>query len=312
MTVITDWTSDKAAAFGRETLQFHHGLHQRPMFSDDALAEMLDRYPRERLGVFTMGHDLKDWRSWRRGVADRLSGAELMQAVRNGRIWLNLRHANEHLPEYAALCEEVFADKEAHVAGLRTFRRDLGILISSPSALVFYHLDVPLSSLWQIRGSKRIWFYPRREPFVADEQIERFVTQEAEGQFPFQPEWDAAAKMIELNPGDMVTWAQNAPHRVENGDMVNVSLSMEFMTPAAVFRANIMYANALLRRRFGATPKIQERPGPVALGKLAIARAAKASKRRKKVYRPILPPTFTLDPAEPGVLQPPPMLQAAE
>ena len=311
MTVITNWSAETAAAFGREVLPMRHGLHERPMFSDAALEAMLDRYPRQRLGVFTMGHDLVDWRSWRRGTADRLTGAELMAAVRQGRIWLNLRHANEYLDEYGELCEEVFADKEAHVTGLRTFRRDLGILISSPGAMVFYHLDVPLSSLWQIRGTKRIWFYPRREPFVADAQIEKFVTQEAEGQFAYDPSWDAAARMLELNPGDMVTWTQNAPHRVENGDMVNVSLSMEFMTPQAVFRANILYANAMLRRHAGiAHPKVQERLGPVAAAKLLVARAAKAS--RKKAYKPILPPTFALDPAEPGVLQPPPMLQAAE
>src|ERR1700733_10919826 len=114
--------------------------------------------------VLPMGHDLVDWRSWRRGTADRLTGAELMAAVRQGRIWLNLRHANEYLDEYGELCEEVFADKEAHVKGLRTFRRDLGILTPSPGAMVFSPLDVPLSSLWQIRGTKRIWFYPRREP----------------------------------------------------------------------------------------------------------------------------------------------------
>ena len=54
MSIISDWTDDKAKAFGRENLVFQHGLHQRPMFDDEGLARLLDQYPRDQLGVFTM------------------------------------------------------------------------------------------------------------------------------------------------------------------------------------------------------------------------------------------------------------------
>jgi len=298
-TVISDWSKDKAAMFGRDTVQFRHTLHERPMFSDEALVDVLDRYPRERLGVFTMGHDLVDWTSWRRGDATGMSGRQLMDAVEAGRIWLNLRETNAYLPEYAALCDEITLEKERH---LRTslFKRDLGLLISSPDAMVFYHLDVPLTSLWHIRGEKTVWFYPRAEPFVSDETIEKCVTKEAEGQFAFRPEWDASAQIIDMKPGDMITWAQNRPHRVQNGPTVNVSLSMEFMTQGALARANVLYANAELRKRFGARPKVQDRIGPPMLAKLALARAIKASQAGRHAYRPILPATFALDPAQPG------------
>jgi hypothetical protein len=301
---IANWTEDKIAAFGSRTLAFRHTLHTRPMFCDGALIDVLDRYPRERLGVFTMGEDLVDWTSWRRGEADALTGAQLLAAVKAGRLWLNMRNADTYLPEYLALCDEIAADKEAHVPGLRTFRRDLGLLISSPRTQVFYHLDVPLTSLWHVRGEKRIWFYPRAEPFVSDEQIERFVRQEAEGQFPFQPAWDAAAEILDLAPGDMVTWAQNVPHRVANGPMMNVSVSLEYMTAPAALRANVIYANGLIRRRLGLRPKVQEKVGPTALAKVALARGVKAA-RGRRAYKPILPARFSLDPARPGVLQPP-------
>ena len=285
-TVIADWTDRNAAAFGSDVLPFRHVLHQRPMFSDTALAEVLDRYPRDKLGVFTMGVDLTDWRSWRRGEAGDLSGAELMQAVSAGRLWLNLRHANQHLPEYAALCAEICEDKERHVPGLKTLRRDLGLLISSPRAHVFYHLDVPLSSLWQVRGHKRIWFYPRSEPYVADAQIERFVRRQAEGQLAFRPEWDAAARALDLKPGDMV----------------NVSLSLEFMTPAALFRADVLYANGLLRQYLGWNAGVQTDWGPAAAAKLAIAGVAKAARRWRKP-RPILPACFMVEPPPPEIEQ---------
>lgn len=299
--IITDWTDEKAQAFGKDSVSFAHSLHERPMFSDEALAAVLDRYPCESLGIYTMGEDLMDWRSWRRGESAGLSGDKLMEAMKAGRLWLNLRYTNEHLPEYDALCAEMCADQERKVPGLRTFRRDLGLLISSPKAQVFYHLDVPMVSLWQVRGTKTVWLYPRQEPYVPDEHIERMVMRETEGQCAFRPEWDQAAEAVELTPGKAVAWPQNVPHRVANADMVNVSLSLEYMTPAALFRANLFYANALLRRNLGVRrPKVQSRPVPAALAKLALARAVKIAAKTRKTSKTILPATFVVDPGQPG------------
>ena len=303
MTVITDWTTEKAKAFTRENLAFSHRLHERDLFSDEGLADLLDRYPREKLGVFTMGEDPADWRTWRRGTPGSLRGAELLEAAGAGRIWLNLREANRWLPEYAALADEIFADKAAHAPHARTFKRDLGVLISSAQAQVFYHLDVALVSLWQIRGEKRVWVYPPCAPFVTDEDLEAIVLKETAEQFDFDPAWDSAAEVHDLKPGAMVTWRQNAPHRIENGPMLNVSLSLEFMTAEALMRANVIYANGLLRRTLGARPKVHAGFGPPALAKVAVARAAKALGLPRPNPR-LLPPTFRLDAAKPGALPP--------
>jgi hypothetical protein len=303
MSVITDWTDEKSAAFTRENLTFRHGLHERAMFTDEGLAGLLDRYPRDKLGVFTMGEDPVAWETWRRGAAGNLSGAQLLEAAKAGRIWLNLRETNHHLEDYAALSDEIFADKLAHAPHARTFKRDLGVLISSANAQVFYHLDVALVSLWQIRGRKRVWVYPVAEPFVSDEALERIVLKETAEQFAFDPAWDAGAEVHDLTPGAMVTWKQNAPHRIENGPMLNVSLSLEFMTPAALMRANVIYANGLLRRRLGARPKVHAGFTAPAVAKLAVARAAKALKLQRPNPR-VLPTSFTLDATRPGTLLP--------
>jgi len=301
MGVITDWTAQKARDFSKANIAFEHGLHRDPMFSDQGLASLLDRYPRDKLGVFTMGEDPVDWKSWRKGSAGDLSGAELLEAAMAGRIWLNLRHANDYLPEYAALEETIFADKK-RATGVRTFKRDLGVLISSANAQVFYHLDVPLVSLWQIRGQKRVWVYPVADPYIGDEQLERIVLKETAEQFAYDPAWDAGAEVYDLTPGKMVTWRQNAPHRIENGAMLNVSLSIEFMTPAAVMRANVLYANGALRKH-GHRPQVQTAPHPAALAKVAYARGLKAV-GAARTFEKKLATTFTLDPERLGQLQP--------
>lgn len=291
--VIANWSADRIEGFETSIVRFRHTLADRPLFTDAGLIGVLDRYPREAMGVFTMGDDLEDWRSWRRGAANGLDGAALLEAVKQGRLWLNLRHANEHLPEFAALCDEISAEKEAHFT-TRILNRDLGLLISSPNARVFYHLDVPLSSLWQVRGVKRIWFYPRGEPFVDPAWLERCVHGTAEGQMPFATDWDAQAQTFELTAGDMVTWPQNMPHRVDNGPMMNVSVSMEFMTPEARLRANVLHANGVLRTALGWTPRVQDRAGPALAAKLVVASAHKAWTARRKA-QPVLPETFTVE-----------------
>jgi hypothetical protein len=302
MSVIHDWTPEKAEAFGRETVRFAHGLHERPMFADEGLIEVLDRYPREKLGVFTMGENPVEWRTWRRGAAPDLSGEELLEAVRRGRIWLNLREVNHHLEPYADLAGEIFGDIEA-AAGVKTFRHDVGLLISSPNAQVFYHLDATPVTLWQIRGEKRMWVYPRQAPFVTDEEIERIVLREQAEQFPYRPEWDDAAEVVEMLPGVMVSWPQNAPHRLVNGPMVNVSLSIEYLTPAAMMRANVIYANGVIRRRLGARPRLADGYTAANLAKFGLARAAKALKLQKEVSTKA-PPSFRLAASRPPPLSP--------
>jgi len=297
--VVLDWTAEKARAFGSEVLAFRHGLHERPMFSDEGLVEVLDRYPREKLGVFTMGDDPVAWRTWRRGSAEGLTGAQLLEAVARGRIWLNLREVNGALESYAGLAREIFGDIEAATGG-KTFRHDVGLLISSPGAQVFYHLDACPVTLWQIRGEKRMWCYPRQAPFVTDEEIERIILRETAEQFAYKPVFDHGAAVVEMTPGVMASWPQNAPHRLVNGPMLNVSLSIEYLTPAAAMRANVIYANGLLRRRLGARPRLAEGVTAGNVAKFGLARAAKAM--GMKTARPAarLAPAFRLDAAAPG------------
>lgn len=300
--MIARWTPNEAEAFTRKSVVLDHELHERPMFDDAGLEQLLDRYPRGELGVFTMGEDPRAWQTWRRGAAGRLTGGQLLDAAKSGRIWLNLRKTNDHLPEYAALAEEIFREKEANVPGLRTFKRDLGMLISSADAQVFYHLDVPLVSLWQLRGQKRVWVYPVADPYVGAEQLERIVLRESAEQFAFDPAWDTGAEVFDLTPGKMVSWKQNAPHRIENGPTLNVSLSIEFMTPTALARANVIYGNGILRRRVGVRPDLADGLTPANLGKLALARAAKALNLQAPHER-TLPLTFNLELETPGVRQ---------
>ncbi len=299
------WTPEHQKRFTRDNLLFNHDLHTSELFSDDALIALIDRFPREGVEVFTMGYDPTNWKQWffgRRCNLDGsdLDGRQLMEGVRSGRLWLNLRKVNHHDPAVGTLCDRLFEEISAKT-GISTLKPDLGLLISSPNAHVFYHLDIPLVMLWQIRGVKTVYLYPPQAPCVADTALEGIALRESDEQMPFDRAFDRLAFVHDLKPGEMLTWVQNAPHRIVNRDMVNVSLSIEFMTPKAIWRANLIYANGLLRRWFGLKPQLASRNLWLEPLKIAYARIIKLAGGYKGNKSP-LKASFHLDASRPGAI----------
>ncbi|MEP7209944.1 MAG: hypothetical protein ABI740_03825, partial [Alphaproteobacteria bacterium] len=70
---------DAAARLGHGLVSATHRLHRSHDWSDAKLAALLDAYPRDKLGVFLTADDPCDPKSWRRGRAGDLSGAELVK-----------------------------------------------------------------------------------------------------------------------------------------------------------------------------------------------------------------------------------------
>lgn len=293
--ILTDWNDETAATMTKAPIVTTHNLHKRPMFSDDGLADILDRYPREAINLYTMDNSQEGAKeSFRRGLAGDLSGKEILEAVERGMLWVNLRKVNDVDEAYNELCDEMFGEIDARTPGLKTLKRDVGVLISSPNARVFYHLDIPLVTLWQIKGEKKVYIYPTGAPYAREEQIESVVLGETEEEIDYDPAFDADAKIVDLKPGMMTSWPQNAPHRIDNGNFVNVSLSCEFMTVPGLVRANALYTNGVLRRRYGKLPEIAN-DGPAKLySKAALARVMKLAGSRQTFKKPV-EPSFVID-----------------
>ena len=305
MTLI-NWTPETQRAFTKENLLLTHNIADSELFSEEALIALIDRYPRDSVEVFTMGYDqtvFGEWYLGRKTAKDgtELDGRALMEAVKHGRLWLNLRRVNHSDPAVGELCERIFAEV-AEKTGTHNLKTDLGLLISSPNAHVVYHLDMPMVMLWQVRGVKKVYLYPADAGFFTDRQIEGIALRESDENLPYDPAFDDKAMIHDLKPGEMLTWPQNAPHRIVNGDMVNVSLSIEFMTPRALWHANVIYANGLLRRLFGLNPSVAKSPKLLEPFKIVFARAYKLVSGGFKGHKSPLKPAFSLDPKRPGTI----------
>lgn len=280
--IFTDWQPVHAELFGRHTVKLGHSLAGSALFSDEALARLIEATPRADYHVATVDPASHDPRSRREGAIDGLTGREVIEAVRRGYIWLNLRNPQAHVPAYKALLEAIYGELEAR-QGTATFKQRMTILISSPGMKVGYHCDVPGQSLWQLRGSKRVFVYPNTAPFLPQADLERILIGEAhEVSLAYEPWFDRHAQVIELEPGSMVTWPHNAPHRVENHDCLNVSLTTEHWTAALRNAHAANYANGILRSRLGLRRLSQSTASATFYPKLGLAAAWKLAGLQKQ------------------------------
>jgi len=300
LTLVVRLSAAGKADFGLRPLVASHNLHQHELFSDAALIDLLDHFPRQHLYALTMGDDLTRTDDNRLALHDGVSGAELLRAVKNGRLWLNITRVDRADARYRTLIDQLYAQLAAQVPGFLPVASQGTLLVSSPHALVYYHADGPASALWHIRGRKRIWIYPALdERYVQRELLEDIFAGVRHEYLPYENAYDQAAVVYDLEPGQWATWPQNAPHRVTNLDSVNVSLSTEHFTRESRRRARVYTANRFFRTRLGLRNLSARENGPAALMKTVIHRlASKAGLDPLQIKRHV--PSMRVDPDAPG------------
>lgn len=252
--IFSDWQAKHTQLWGKQPLRLHHTLHDCDLFSLGALADLIDAYPRQHYSLMKVGDRNAD-KIWLESGGERLKGSDVIREIREGRLWLNLRRANDVDTRYAALLDRMFDEIGGHVADQDGFpERSLGILISSPDAQVYYHADLPNQSLWQVSGRKRVFVYPSAEPFISGEDLERISLFEVEVDMPYATWYDEHAVVFDLEPGEMLHWPLNAPHRVENLGDLSVSITTEYWSKACSRKYRLNMANGAMRRIFGISP----------------------------------------------------------
>lgn len=261
--------------FGQGTVRGEHSLMPDRLFTDRALIRLLDHFPRDRLFAFHTGTDPSRLEENLNADHQGISGAELLRAVQRGRLWLNLTRVDRADDRFRALIDSLYLSLAQMFPGFRPLRSQGTLLISSPGALVYYHADAPASVLWQLHGEKCVRVYPAQHPaFLQREHLEDIFAGVRHEYLPYRAEWDVAAEAHTLQPGDWISWPQNAPHRVTNGDSVNVSLATEHFTAEGLRRHQVYLANRFLRTQLGAQGLSVREQGLPMHGKIWLRRVA--------------------------------------
>lgn len=292
---LTHWEPQNSELWYNQPIRVGHRLHNLRLFSTNALAELIESYPREDYSIIHMGPQGTDRKFWREGDLTGLSGHEVLEAISKGRLWLNLRQTNLIDNRYNAILGSVFAELEQNVPGLNTFNRKCGILISSPLAQVYYHADLPGQLLFQIAGRKRIYFYPPSQPFLKPEHLEHIAVYGIEVDIPYDNWYDQYAHVYDLEPGQMVHWPHNAPHRVENKDCLNISMTVEYWSEPIRRTNMVIRANGIMRYRFGWIPTSSSISGSLFWGKAVFQKMLRDTSWMKKQKAGRRPVEFRLD-----------------
>lgn len=295
--VFSRWQPEHCKLWGKVAVNLRHRLTDHPLFTEDAIGRLIESYPREHYQL--MQPAVVPNGGSRDGDLDGVNGETALAAIAKGRMWINMREVNRVDGRYAALMREIFGEIRETVPGFRTLSETIGILVSSPNSQTHYHADLPGQSLFQIRGRKRLYLYKPTEPFISRQQIERITISRKEF-IAYEPWFDDHAQVFELEPGDMIHWPLNAPHRVDNHDCLNVSMTMEFFTPEIRRRHIVNRANGIMRI-LKMDPKSAAITGPNFYAKAALQRILRdtplVKKRDEMTARR---PTFRPDPTSPN------------
>lgn len=298
--ILTEWRPEWTRMWGREPMCLPHRLHTSPLFSLESLASLIERYPAEHYALVLTSKGAGDARRWREGSIAGASGRAVIETISRGSMWLNLRQVATVDSRYARLLEGIYQEFASHLPGFEPTSLNMGILISSPMARVHYHADLPGQSLWQIRGSKRVYLYPNRPPFLTAEAIEDIAYAGLEFKLGYDPEFDSHAHVHDLVPGQMLTWPLNAPHRIENHDCVNISVTTEHWTDEIRRSQQVNMANAVLRHRLGVRHNGRAMAGPSYWAKAALQAAWRRTSMARAAQQRERPIDFELRPGSPN------------
>ena len=260
-----NWSQQDYQHFGRKNQLLKHNYHQSELFSDAALEALLDNYPRKWLQCYTMGTNPEHHRDWTPvHIADR-SGAEIIEALHKGRFWVNLIHIDKYNDDYASLISGMY-DKIgkncSHISNIRSSFSAL--LISSPGVQVYCHLDTDANMLWHLKGVKKAWVYPADDPrFTPQNYIEEIVAEERHENIPYEKWFDKHAFHAELHAGDVVSWPQHSPHRIENIGL-NVSLTTSYASKESRRLIGVHGANHHFLKKWGIKKRSIETKGLIA------------------------------------------------
>jgi hypothetical protein len=230
--------------------------HEVPTYlaSDEALIHLLDRYPAELFDINRYTYDGDGRVSLATGTRGEASGREVLQAIKGGELWVNLRSCEDAHPGLWAEVMRAFGQLQPELGvakkGLGAARKMTGqLILSSPATRVPFHFDAAGVVLFHLRGVKRVWVYPTTEAFLPQAEMEKVIMRTTTEELPYQRIMDGAAWRFDIAPGQALTWPLYAPHRVENQEGLCVSLSMDYQTWASRITTGAHRANGVLRSR---------------------------------------------------------------
>jgi len=257
-----------AAAYPDRPTTLSHDLVGHALLGLEALAVLAERMPAAsveyNLGKLPLGVRPEDTPS------NGLTLGETIRTIETNGSWAVLKNV-ERDPAYAALLDAALGELEPIVAA-RTgpmLHREAFIFLSSPGSVTPFHMDPEHNILLQIMGTKTMTIFPARDKALVPARQSEDFHGGGHRNLEWQDGFKARGTAFPLAPGDAVHVPVKAPHFVENGPAVSVSLSVTWRSERSVAEGELHSFNALLRKRGLPTGTVSDRPERQGLRRLA-------------------------------------------
>ncbi|MGE4324246.1 MAG: cupin-like domain-containing protein [Sphingobium sp.] len=248
-----------AAAYPDHSIKLHHGIAGHSLLTLDALALLAERMPASsveyNLGGLPLGVRPEDT------PANGLTLGETIRTIETNGSWAVLKNV-ERDAAYGALLECALAELEP-LAARRTgpmLHREAFIFLSSPGSVTPFHMDPEHNILLQIMGRKTMTVFPAGDTELVPARASESFHAGGHRNLDWEERFRHRGAPVTLDPGDAILVPVKAPHFVENGPAVSVSLSVTWRSERSVAEGELHGLNTVLRRRGLRLAKIGARP----------------------------------------------------
>lgn len=248
-----------AAAYPDHPVRLTHQLVGHPLLTLDALAALAERMPEAsveyNLGALPLGVRPEDT------PTNGLTLGETIRTIDTNGSWAVLKNV-ERDPAYSALLDGALAELEPIVARETgpMLHREAFIFLSSPGSVTPFHMDPEHNILLQIMGSKTMTVFPARDEELVPPQKSEEFHEGGHRNLQWQDGFKARGTAFALMPGEAIHVPVKAPHFVENGPSVSVSLSVTWRSERSVAEGELHGLNRRLRQRGLPTGQVSARP----------------------------------------------------
>jgi hypothetical protein len=235
---------------------FDHGLAHHPLFELPALLALANRIPKYQDFVYWQNGRVKVNDRWEANPGPRLSLEETITGIACNDSLVVLKHAEQD-PVFGPLLQEILQRIFSFTSPAAQDDIILGeslIFINSPRRTTAYHLDLESNFLLQIAGTKFVHVHDCADRSVTPHaELENHCGGDANGAI-FKPARQADAHFHHLTPGHGVHFPSTAPHWVENGDDVSISININYDLASIHRRMKRIYSVNRLVRKMGIIP----------------------------------------------------------
>ena len=247
--ITLDSTEQAARMVALQSFQFRHRLGNSPLLSFPMVREITKRLLDQRRFDQVLFDSGLPGSSPKK--ADESSGKDILDSLdqyESRRAWLRLTRIDEVAPELKDIVSQFCQDlSELHKRDIRreVIKTFTTLFVSSPGAVTSYHLDHTWNYLLQISGSKTVHLFDPNDPRVLTQVDKENWYGQRTGTSRKQ---GVSGISYDLGPGDGVHHPVNAPHWVQNGSDVSISLSLGLCLLQSTRDGQVYQVNYLLRR----------------------------------------------------------------